>query len=100
MAEEKPSQAKADKQAKAQQDENATQPDGAALEAMAVQLGHNRAQFQAVNEEFLSYDHETAQEKGYLGYSPTGPGENDAPWGRTDASRLGTQGEFLGLDEG
>ena len=100
MADGDQSKAKQDKQSKAQQEENLTQPDGAALEAMAVQMAHNRAQFQDINEDYLSYDEETAKDKGYLGYSPTGAGENDAPWGRTEASRLGSEGEFLGLDKG
>jgi hypothetical protein len=67
--------------------------DGAAREARALRTGRARAQGEDYNEDFLGTD-EDKLEKGYLGYSPTGPGENDAPWGRSEASRLGTEGEF------
>ena len=67
--------------------------DGAAREALAVQKGRFRAQGAGVKEDDLISEVD-AKEHGYFGYSPTGPGENDAPWNRSEASRLGTQGEF------
>lgn len=65
--------------------------DGAAREALAIQKGHNRAAGADINEDYLALTHEDALDKGYLGYSPVGPGEND---GTGTHSRLGTQGDF------
>jgi hypothetical protein len=81
-------------QGKAQSEQGGNQADGAALEALEQAKSRARAQFADVNDDYVAEDWEAAQEKGYLGYSPTGPGENDAPWGRSESSRLGTLGEF------
>jgi hypothetical protein len=68
--------------------------DGAAQEALAVAKTRARAQGFEVDAENYVADEAGAQEHGYFGYSPTGPGENDAEYNRSKASRLGTRGEF------
>lgn len=68
--------------------------DGAAREAMCVAKTRARAAGYQVDEANSVPSEADAKEHGYWGYSPTGPGENDAPWNRSDASRLGTLGEF------
>jgi hypothetical protein len=68
--------------------------DGAAREALAIAKGRARALGFEVDEENYASSSAEATEKGWFGYSPTGPGENDAPERRSKSSRLGTQGEF------
>lgn len=73
------------------------EPDGAAREALSQRKREGRAAGQDFKDENLAITPEEVTEKGWLGYSPTGPGENDAPWMRErgdNPSRLGSLGEF------
>lgn len=72
-------------------------PDGSTKEALCQREAQGAAAGVDVNEDNLALTPEEAEEKGYFGYSPTGPGENDAPWMRereNNPSRLGSLGEF------
>lgn len=68
--------------------------DGAAQEARLQQVSRFRAAGEGVAEDDprLATTPEEAREKGWLGFSPTGAGENDHPMHRT--GRLGSLGEF------
>lgn len=71
--------------------------DGATKEALLQRESQGAAAGINVNEDYLALTPQERDEKGYFGYSPTGPGENDAPWMRDRAdnpSRLGSLGEF------
>jgi hypothetical protein len=70
---------------------NVPDADGAALEALAVAKGRARAAGVDENPDFR-VDEEHSLEAGYIGYSPTGPGENDHP--AIQSGRLGSLGEF------
>ena len=68
--------------------------DGASLEALAVAKSRARAQGFEMDEENFVASEEDANESGWMGYSPTGAGENDAEHMRSKSSRLDTLGEF------